>query len=198
MSINNDFFQDEIFDTENFENSYYFPPVFSSSDDLNSDSLLDSSDIFSSSDEILSNDSYNPKDAFDRFRSESVFIPEMETYTEFGNDTDSPRMNPSGSLSGVGANPIVTPGVPVMDNQGYVQSYLKSQIGRYVLVQFLLGTNLLTDRGGLLVEVGINYIVLVNSSRDRVMCDLYSIKFVTTSTAVEPVPVPGVPSQVPR
>ncbi|MEG1416807.1 MAG: hypothetical protein RSC49_09445, partial [Clostridium sp.] len=66
----------------------------------------------------------------------------------------------------------------------------KSIIGRYIRCEFLLGTNLLTDKAGVLKEVGINYFVLVDASRDEVMCDLYSLKFVTTSTAVDPVPLP--------
>lgn len=184
MSINNDFFQDEIFDTENFENSYYFPPVFSSSDDLCSDHLLDSNDVLSS--DFLSTEISDSTDVFDKFRSDTFISPEIDFDSEFE------RMNPSGALSDLGANPVAQ-SVPVMTNQGYVQAYLTSQIGRYVTVEFLLGTSLLSDKSGLLTDVGINYIVLTDASRNRVMCDLYSIKFVTTATAVAPIPIAGAP-----
>jgi hypothetical protein len=47
-------------------------------------------------------------------------------------------------------------------------------------VEFLLGTNLLTDRTGTLVAVGASYIVLrLVDSDDLMMCDIFSIKFVT-------------------
>lgn len=176
MSINNNFFQDEIFDNENFENSYYFPPVFSSSDDL------------VSSNDFEPLDNLDSGDVFEQFRSESLIDPGLEP----GFD----RMDSSNSLVGLGVNPSTSQTQATVADQGYVQSYLRSQIGRYVTVDFLLGTSLITDRAGLLVEVGINYIVLVDASRDRIMCDLYSIKFVKTSTAVEPVPVgpPGAQS----
>lgn len=68
---------------------------------------------------------------------------------------------------------------PTLSNIGYTQAYLKSIIGKYVRVSFLIGTSLLVDRVGTLVDVGISYIVLKQvDSNTNVMCDLYSIKFV--------------------
>ncbi|MEG0371120.1 MAG: hypothetical protein RR645_02370, partial [Clostridium sp.] len=160
MSINNNFFQDEIFETENFEDSYYFPPVFSSSDDLASN------------------------DVFDNFKN--------NTLVDHGLEPGFSRLDVTDSLMGTGINPLTSQTQPTFDNPGYVQSYLKSQLGRFVRVEFLLGTNLLNDRTGTLIEVGINYIVLLTPSNDKTMCDLYSIKFVTTSTAIPPIPIPPV------
>ena len=69
---------------------------------------------------------------------------------------------------------------PVLTNPGYTQAFLKTQIGKRVRVEFLVGTNTFVDRGGILEDVGISYIVLRDSeTNDRVMADLYSIKFVT-------------------
>lgn len=61
----------------------------------------------------------------------------------------------------------------------YIAGYLSTQIGKLVKVEFLIGNNI-TDRTGVLVKVGVNYIILrpidiVGS----LLCDLYSIKFVT-------------------
>ena len=57
---------------------------------------------------------------------------------------------------------------------------MQSQIGKYIRVYFLLGTNTFQDRGGTLQEVGISFIVLKETSTNNlIMCDIYSIKFVT-------------------
>ena len=61
----------------------------------------------------------------------------------------------------------------------YTQGYLRSQIGKRMRVTFLLGTNLIQDRTGVLEEVGISYITLRDDETSNlVMCDIYSIKFV--------------------
>jgi hypothetical protein len=69
---------------------------------------------------------------------------------------------------------------PVLTNPGYTQAFLRTQIGKRVRIEFLIGTNTLVDRGGILEDVGISYIVLRDTeANNRVMGDLYSIKFVT-------------------
>lgn len=62
----------------------------------------------------------------------------------------------------------------------YWQGYMRTQIGRRVRVEFLVGTSTITDRTGILVGVGTNYILLREpDSDDIIMADLYAIKFVT-------------------
>lgn len=64
--------------------------------------------------------------------------------------------------------------------QGSIQQILRDNIGQYVDVEFLIGTNGLTTRSGQLYAVGVSYIVLFDRKQKRYMiCDLYSIKFVT-------------------
>ena len=61
----------------------------------------------------------------------------------------------------------------------YTQGYLKTQIGKRVRVTFLIGTNLIQDRTGTLLQVGISYIILRETdTNSKVLCDIYSIKFV--------------------
>lgn len=61
----------------------------------------------------------------------------------------------------------------------YTQGYLMKYIGRRVKVEFLIGTNMLVDRDGTLVEVGASYIVIREAETDDLLLgDLYSIKFV--------------------
>lgn len=80
-----------------------------------------------------------------------------------------------------GAAPVdfdMLPTTPVLDIQ-YTQGYLKSQIGARIKVEFLIGTNMLVDREGTLVDVGISYIIIREvETDDLLLCDIYSIKFV--------------------
>lgn len=68
-----------------------------------------------------------------------------------------------------------------VQNPYYAAGFLKNYIGREMRVQFLIGANgALMDRTGTLIEVGASFIVLRPAQTDDLlMCDLYSIKFVT-------------------
>lgn len=69
---------------------------------------------------------------------------------------------------------------PIVDDINYVQGFLRKNIGSRVKVDFLIGTTNTEDRIGDLVEVGISYIVLKDiNNKNLIMCDMYSIKFVT-------------------
>lgn len=72
------------------------------------------------------------------------------------------------------------PGPPVTTDIGYTQAYLKTQIGKKVRIEFLIGTGMFTDRIGILTDVGISYVIIKpEGTDDRMLCDIYSIKFVT-------------------
>lgn len=82
----------------------------------------------------------------------------------------------------------MAPGAPVQQDVNYTQGFLRTQIGKRVLVSFLIGTNTYQDRTGVLETVGISYIILREPEGTRLLCDIYSIKFVrifgdTTTTA---------------
>lgn len=67
-----------------------------------------------------------------------------------------------------------------VQNVLFTPGFLRTQIGRRVRVEFLIGTNNLTDRTGTLVAVGASYIIIRPiESDDLMLCDIYSIKFVT-------------------
>jgi len=63
----------------------------------------------------------------------------------------------------------------------YIPGFLRTQTGRRMRVEFLIGTNgPLIDRTGTLLAVGASYILIRPIDSDDIMlCDLYSIKFVT-------------------
>jgi len=66
-----------------------------------------------------------------------------------------------------------------VESIAYTQGYLKQHIGERVKVEFLIGTNMLVDREGTLIDVGASYIVIREvDTDDLLMADLYSIKFV--------------------
>ena len=68
----------------------------------------------------------------------------------------------------------------ILTNDMYTPAFLREQIGKLVRVEFLIGTNNLTDRVGILEDVGVSYILLrAIESGNLLFCDIYSIKFVT-------------------
>ena len=72
--------------------------------------------------------------------------------------------------------------MPYGNNELYTPEILRQHIGRLVRVEFLIGTNFLEDRIGILLEVGNSYIVLRSiQDGNLIYCDIYSIKFVTIS-----------------
>lgn len=141
--------------------------------------------------------------------NKNAMMPIMNTYmtpcqqcgannaTQFTPAVPSPTQMPTGVPTGpmysspVSAQqstitPVSTPSVVEMGiapqtvmNIQYTQGYLKTQIGRHVKVEFLIGTNMLIDREGTLVEVGTSYIIIRETETDDLLlCDMYSIKFV--------------------
>lgn len=61
----------------------------------------------------------------------------------------------------------------------YLNGFIRTQIGRKVRVDFLIGTNTLVDKAGILLGVGANYILLNETETDDlVACDFYNIKFI--------------------
>ena len=64
--------------------------------------------------------------------------------------------------------------------QGSMQQVLQENVGKYVIVEFLIGTGSLTSRQGMLYYVGAQFLVLYDEFEARfVVCDIFSVKFVT-------------------
>jgi hypothetical protein len=75
--------------------------------------------------------------------------------------------------------PVTGPAPQTTDNILYTPGYLRTQLGRRVKVEFLIGTNLFVDREGILVAVGATYIIIQEAETDDLLlCDMFSIKFV--------------------
>lgn len=78
----------------------------------------------------------------------------------------------------------------ILTNNIYTPAFLRQQIGKLVRVEFLIGTNNLVDRIGILEDVGASYILLRSlESNTTIYADIYSIKFVTISNNMPPQPM---------
>ena len=70
----------------------------------------------------------------------------------------------------------------ILTNSIYTPAFLRENIGKLMRVEFLIGTNTLTDRIGILEDVGASYILLRSLQGSEVIyADIYSIKFITIS-----------------
>ena len=67
--------------------------------------------------------------------------------------------------------------------QGFANSWqraLQQNIGEYCYIDFLIGTQNLVRKEGILYDVGMSFITLYEPrSKNYIVCDFYSIKFVT-------------------
>lgn len=71
----------------------------------------------------------------------------------------------------------------ILTNPIYTPAFLRQQIGKLMRIEFLIGTNNMVDRIGILDDVGASFIVLRSFENDSlVYCDIYAIKFITIST----------------
>lgn len=57
-------------------------------------------------------------------------------------------------------------------------NYLKKFIGKKVSIDFLVGTNKLIHKTGVLKDVGPDYVAFVNPNGLTTIADLFSIKFI--------------------
>lgn len=72
----------------------------------------------------------------------------------------------------------------ILTNNIYTPAFLREQMGKLMRVEFLIGTNNLTDRVGILEDVGASYILLRSiENNNLVYCDIYAIKFITISNS---------------
>lgn len=64
--------------------------------------------------------------------------------------------------------------------QGSFQQILSENLGQYVVVEFLIGTQSMVEKAGILYAVGRSFLTLFEeTSQTFVVCDIFSVKFVT-------------------
>ena len=98
-----------------------------------------------------------------------------------GTQTQSSAVAQSGATGGSLApitsmtQPQSIPAESLQDMNGF----LRTQVGRPVQVDFLVGTNSIVTRSGILLAVGANFILINETETDDILaCDFYNIKFV--------------------
>lgn len=102
---------------------------------------------------------------------------------------EAPRSGAGGNETMV-RQPDLTPQEPETDvnnpqtiNEAYLgslQAALRNNLGYFVVIEFLIGTDSLTEKEGILYSVGNNFVTLYEQETDRyIVCDLFSIRFVT-------------------
>lgn len=109
-------------------------------------------------------------------------VSPMEQNITGGGTMPMPQQNvpmPTPMPPGTPESPFeIQPGAPAVLSTEYTQGYLRTQIGKRMRVTFLLGTNQIQDREGILEDVGISYIILRETQTNNLtLCDIYSIKF---------------------
>ena len=98
-------------------------------------------------------------------------------------------MAPGAAPGAAGGNAAPNPLAPITsttqpppisgDSLQYLNGFMRTQIGRTVVVEFLIGANTLVDRTGILLAVGANYILLNETETDDILaCDFFNIKFI--------------------
>lgn len=72
----------------------------------------------------------------------------------------------------------------ILTNSIYTPAFLRTQIGKLMRIEFLIGTNNMVDRVGFLEDVGASYILLRSFEGDsQIYADIYAIKFITISAS---------------
>lgn len=110
----------------------------------------------------------------------------------FGNSETFPQVIPDSPTFTVPANPLLPDEYSeVLDYNSiqYLNGIFRTQIGKFVRVQQLIGSNTTQDFDGFLIGVGINYIILQEyANNDIRILDIYGIKqmYVYYSEAVSP------------
>lgn len=62
---------------------------------------------------------------------------------------------------------------------GSIQKILAENIGNYIVVEFLIGTERMMRKQGYLYHVGTSYITLYDDENENfILCDIFSVKFV--------------------
>ena len=79
-------------------------------------------------------------------------------------------------------NQINSSSPEILTNTIYTPAFLRQHIGKLMRIEFLVGTNNMTDRIGFLEDVGASYILLRSFEGDSLIyADIYAIKFITIS-----------------
>ena len=117
-----------------------------------------------------------------RSRAVPAAATDASSYQQMLTDAGNVQEELSAASAGAAAENENGNGMPMNREEAYQMSWkalLANNVGRRVVVSFLMGTQQTVVAEGVLYEVGSDYIVLYQPSRDSyITADLYSVKFV--------------------
>lgn len=80
---------------------------------------------------------------------------------------------------GITAEDLFLPYEVTRESLQYLNGFIRTQIGRRVTIDFLLGSDTLTSKTGYLLAVAQNYLLLNElDTNDVTACDIYTMKFI--------------------
>ncbi len=110
-------------------------------------------------------------------KSESEKYPTPAIINEEIKDNDIDTPNNLGN--GITAADLFVPYEVTRESLQYLNGFIRTQIGRRVTIDFLIGSDNLTSKTGYLLAVAQNYLLLNElDTNDVTACDLYTIKFI--------------------
>lgn len=128
----------------------------------------------SSPDEGMVNQMYQPISAADARAYPTPAIVNAEAQNMNQNQNQMQMMNNAGVITD-----YYNPYPVTRENLQYLNGFIRTQIGRRVTIDFLIGSNNMVSKSGYLLAVATNYI-LINEldTTDVTACDFYNIKFI--------------------
>ena len=110
-----------------------------------------------------------------------------ESFRQIVNQSRNPAVRPRNNNDNKNASipnehNFTTPQQQAFDTPemiGSMQKILAENIGEYVVIEFLIGTNIITRKQGILYFVGTSFVTLYDDANNNyIVCDIFSIKFV--------------------
>lgn len=87
--------------------------------------------------------------------------------------------NPDGSCRTDNFNHPPQPSFDSEEMRGSMQAILADNIGQYVVIEFLIGTEQILRKQGMLYFVGRSFVTLYDEAANNfIVCDIFSVKFV--------------------
>lgn len=94
--------------------------------------------------------------------------------------TPPPRVSASWNINTSNDSTVSGSEMSLAGYEGSMQQLLSQNTGYYVSCEFLIGTQNLVRREGILYQVGSSFMVLYDVPLQRyIICDFYALKFVT-------------------
>ena len=119
------------------------------------------------------------KDCFAKKGTQDRVEPSRQAANETQPLRSSDQVRVETNSGGQFQSPTVQPTFDSEEMRGSMQQILAENVGEYVVIEFLIGTERLMRKQGLLYFVGRSYVTLYDDTvRNYIVCDLFSIKFV--------------------